>query len=310
MSKSELFRTLGDDQRLRVLALCAAEELTVSELATLLHESQPQVTKKSQPLRDAGLLAARKDGARTLLSTVPTDDAVVRAALDEGRTLCANDGSLARIPKIVAMREESSRRFFSDHTHAHPHAQHEHAHTHEPTLLPLIAPLLPGRALAVDLGTGEGALLPLLSPLYERVIAVDASAARLARCAERIAQLGLGNVRLLEGDGDSALVAEEVARKGGADLVTLARVLHHVARPQHLLAAAARLVKLGGHLAVVEHLPHHDEEARAHGAVWLGFEPARLAEWMRDAGLEPIAQSTLSDREQLTIARRSHGQSH
>ena len=65
----DLFRLLGDEDRLRLLALCAEEELTVGELAALLGESQPQVTKKSQPLREAGLLSARRDGTRTLLRT-------------------------------------------------------------------------------------------------------------------------------------------------------------------------------------------------------------------------------------------------
>ena len=66
-ARADLFRLLGDEDRLRLLALCAEEELTVGELATLLGESQPQVTKKSQPLREAKLLATRRDGTRTLL---------------------------------------------------------------------------------------------------------------------------------------------------------------------------------------------------------------------------------------------------
>ena len=67
LARADLFRLLGDEDRLRLLALCAEEELTVGELATLLGESQPQVTKKTQPLREAGLLATRRDGTRTLL---------------------------------------------------------------------------------------------------------------------------------------------------------------------------------------------------------------------------------------------------
>src|SRR5436190_12991404 len=94
-ARADLFRLLGDEDRLRLLALCAAEELTVGELATLMGESQPQVTRKSQPLREAGLLTARKDGTRTLLRAEPSSDPVVHAALEAGRALCASDGSLA-----------------------------------------------------------------------------------------------------------------------------------------------------------------------------------------------------------------------
>ena len=97
---------------MRLLALCAEEELTVGELATLLGESQPQVTKKSQPLRELGLLSARRDGTRTLLRAHVEHDAVIEAALDEGRVLCGKDGSLARVAGVVAQREELSRRFF------------------------------------------------------------------------------------------------------------------------------------------------------------------------------------------------------
>ena len=76
--------------RLRLLALCSEEELTVGELATLLGESQPQVTKKSQPLREVGLLSSRRDGTRTLLRAQvereATPDVIVAAAVLAGWT--------------------------------------------------------------------------------------------------------------------------------------------------------------------------------------------------------------------------------
>src|SRR6187402_833222 len=111
-ARVELFRLLGDEDRLRLLALCAEEELTVGELASLIGESQPQVTKKTQPLREAGLLTARRDGTRTLLRAHVAPDVIVGAALEEGRMLCTRDGSLARVAGVVAQREELSRRFF------------------------------------------------------------------------------------------------------------------------------------------------------------------------------------------------------
>jgi ArsR family transcriptional regulator len=97
-------------------------------------------------------------------------DPVIAAALEEGRALCAKDGSLARVPRIVAQREELSRRLFET-----PPASATPAPAADSALaqwLPILAPLLPAHALAVDIGTGDGALLPLLSPLYDRVIAV------------------------------------------------------------------------------------------------------------------------------------------
>jgi SAM-dependent methyltransferase len=286
----DLFRLLGDEDRLRLLALCAAEELTVGELAVLLAESQPQVTRKSQPLRDAGLLHARKDGTRTLLRAEASSDPVVLAGLETGRGLCLSDGSLARIPSLVAQREEAARRLFAEPRPTEPIVVDG---AQLLPFLPLLAPLLPGRTLAVDVGTGEGLLLPLLSPLYERVVAVDRSAARLARAAERVSALGLPNVRLREADIADASVVQEIERAGGADLVVVARVLHHVSRPQDVVSAAARLLRPGGHAALIDHLPHDDESLRERGHVWLGFEPAKLRGFLENAGLEPITVTPL-----------------
>lgn len=293
--RSELFRLLGDNDRLRLLALCAEEELTVGELATLMRESQSQLTKKSSPLREAGLLGARKDGTRTLLKTVLVDDAAFASGLDEGRASCAADGSLARVASIVAQREELSRKTF-DAMDARADAPIVVDGAHLLPLLPMMRALLPGSRLAVDVGTGEGALLPLLSPLYERVVAVDRSPARLARCAARIDALGLGNVRLRESTVDDAALLEEVQGRGGADLVVMARVLRHLARPGDAVDAAARLLRKGGHLVVVDALPHDDERAREQGDVWLGFEPIKLQHFFESAhltmrALEPLPRT-------------------
>jgi SAM-dependent methyltransferase len=289
--RADLFRLLGDEDRLRLLALCTEEELTVGELASLLGESQPQVTKKSQPLREVGLLVERRDGTRTLLKSDIAHDVVVDAAISEGRRLCSKDGSLAKVARVVAQREELSKKLFDEPRDTPPPVP-----TNDSTLadwLAIFAPLLPGRALAIDAGTGEGALLPLLSPLYERVVAVDRSAARLARCAERLAQLGLANVRLREGAIDDPSLGEEVRERGGADLVVMARVLHHVGRPQDVVASATQLLRAGGHLALVDFLPHDDESLREQGHVWLGFEPEKLRGWLASAHLQPLVVEPL-----------------
>ena len=326
----DLFRLLGDEDRLRLLALCAEEELTVGELASLIGESQPQVTKKSQPLREAGLLTARRDGTRTLLRAHVAPDVVLGAALEEGRMLCTRDGSLARVAGVVAQREDVSRRIFDQ-----PAAEAEAAPADRELLgwLAILAPLLTpaahgaggarssanreaagadrdrlgtgtGPGLAIDVGTGEGALLPLLSPLFDRVVAVDRSPARLARCGARIAQWGLPNVRLREGDVDDPALVQEIAQRGGADVVVLARVLRYVARPQDVVAAAARLVRGGGHVIIVDYLPHDDESLREQGDVWLGFPPDKLRAHLAGAALEVIALRPLAA---LVLAARHDG---
>lgn len=300
-TSADLFRVLGDEDRLRLLALCAADELTVGELAELTEDSQPQVSRKCQPLRAAGLLRARKEGTRTLLSMGETElvdgeGPVVAAALREGRRLCALDGSLSRVPLIVAAREESSKRFFEAPAPPTPEGTAPTPGGALPlAFVGLLAPLLPGRALAVDVGAGEGTFLPLLSPLYERVFALDRSPARLARCAARVAALGLPNVRQLEGSVEDPSVIDEVQRRGGADLVLLARVLHHAARPADFVSACARLLRRGGHLLVLDYRPHDDESMRETQAdVWLGFPPDQITAYLETAGLKDVVVGPFS----------------
>ena len=296
ISRVELFRLLSDEGRLRLLALAAEDELTVGELSELLDESQPQVSRKAAPLRQAGLLSAKKDGTRTLLKAslegAFADDPVVHDALREGRRLCAKDGSLARVPEILAAREERSARFF-DADPEEPAAEVVPAgDALSSSHLFALAPLLARRHLALDVGAGDGQLLDVLAPLYERVIAVD----RGARCAKRVAQRGLSNVRLFEGSFDDTGLLEEVDRQGGADLVFAGRILHHMSRPQRALESFARLLHKGGHLVVLDYLPHDDEKMRDEQAdVWLGFAPDELSRLLEAQGLVVEASRRVPD---------------
>lgn len=295
--RADLFRLLGDESRLRVLALCAEEELTISELGDVLEDSQPQITRKSQPLRQAGLLMARRDGTRTYLRadlSAHASDAVVQAALEEGRRLCRADKSFARLPRVLLAREERSRTYFDEHA-----ASKATAPLASPGLspwLPLLRPLLGPRAdgLCVDVGAGDGLLLPLLAPLFQRVFAVDRSPARLAACASVVADHGLGNVRLLPGDAADPAVYEAAFLAGGASVVVIARTLHHAARPVDLLAACARLLRDDGMLVIVDYLPHDDEHMREQGDVWLGFDNAVLAGHIHDAGMRLVGTAPMA----------------
>jgi SAM-dependent methyltransferase len=96
------------------------------------------------------------------------------------------------------------------------------------------------------------------------------------------------DIRLREGDVDDASLAQDIRERGGADLVVMARVLHHAARPQDAIAAATRLLSDGGQLLLVDYLPHDDEAMREQGDVWLGFEPAKLRAWLEAAALVDV----------------------
>jgi DNA-binding transcriptional ArsR family regulator/protein-L-isoaspartate O-methyltransferase len=290
----QLYRLLSDPFRLRLLALAAVEELALGELAELLGESQPNVSRHAAPLRQAGLLAERKQGTRTLVR-LPSDalaDAVVRDAVAAGRTLCAEDGSLERIAAIVRGRDEKTREFFAK---ASRDGTELGLAPELPAYLAAFGALLPRRELVVDAGTGDGVLLDLLAPVFKRVIAVDRSAAQLERAARRIKQRGHVNVELVEAELADAALRERVG--AGADVVMAARVLHHAPLPRVALTELSGLLRPGGKLVAIDYARHTDEQmAAAQADVWMGFEADELLGLSRDAGLEdakvfPIPQS-------------------
>ena len=245
-------------------------------------------------MRQAGLLAERKQGTRTLVR-LPLEalaDAVVRDAVAAGRELCEGDGSLGRVADIVRGRDEKTREFFAKP----PRDGAELGWAPElSAYLSLFGALLPRRELAVDAGTGDGALLDLLAPVFGRVVGVDRSAARLERAGRRVKQRGYANVELMQAELGAA---ELLARVGaGADVVVAARVLHHAPLPRVALTELAALLRPGGKLLVIDYARHTDEQmASAQADVWLGFDRAELLDFSREAGLTdtqvtPIPQS-------------------
>lgn len=281
----ELYRLLGEPSRLRLLALASEEELAIGELAELLGEAQPNVSRHVKPLRQAGLVQVRKQGTRVLVKTgdAVSGDPVVRDAVDAGRGLCRDDGSLARVPELVRARDAEARTFFeqavSEDVASWP--------AELPTYLTLLSPFVARRRLAVDLGTGEGRLLEVLAPVFEHVVAVDRSAAQLARARARLSERGYRNVELLEAEVDDASVHDAIDVRGGADAVFLSRVLHHATSPARTVKSVARLLAPGGKLVVLDYAAHDDEALREQQAdVWLGFEADELVRFARDAGLD------------------------
>ncbi|MCA9588012.1 MAG: metalloregulator ArsR/SmtB family transcription factor [Myxococcales bacterium] len=278
----ELYRLLGEPVRLRLLALTAHEELTIGELADVLCEGQPNVSKHVASLRQAGLVQVRRQGTRALVRLVEaaSADPVVADGLESGRALCVADGSLARLADAVRAREAAAREYFARQV----------GPVEAPALsgafgayVAALARLLPSRKLAVDAGTGDGSLLEVLAPAYEAVLAIDRSDVQLDRARVRTTTRGFENVTLLKAELDAPAALEAVS--GGADVVFASRLLHHAARPVTLLRQLAGLTRVGGAVVVIDYGRHDDESMRDEADLWLGFEPSELEALAADAGL-------------------------
>lgn len=281
----ELYRLLSEPARLRLLALASAEELAIGELAELLDENQPNVSRHAKALRAAGLLAMRRHGRWTLMRLTDgvASDPVVGDALDAGRALCEADGSLANVPAIVAARDAAAREFFArpadvDGTPGFPEEL--------PAYLSALAPLISARRLAVDAGTGDGSLVDVLAPIFERVIGIDRADPQLERARRRVLARGYDHVELLAGELDDKNIRARVHALGGADAVFASRVLHHTPKPAAALRALGALARPGGVVVVIDYEAHVDERLReAQADLWLGFDAAELAGLATRAGL-------------------------
>lgn len=285
-SRWQLYRLLGEKARLRLLALAEEEELALGEIAELLGESLPNVSRHAAPLRQAGLLAVRRHGTRTFVRVAEEAlaDPVVKDALAAGRALCLSEGSLERIRDVVAARDARTREYF-DAGGAEEETRGLMAEL--PAYLAALALLIPDRELAVDAGTGDGAFLELLAPIFRRVVAIDRSAAQLARAEHRIRERGYSNVSCWCAELDDLRVHEAVAP--GADVVVAARLLHHAPRPRALVESLCALLRPGGKLLIIDYQRHGDEVFRERQAdVWNGFEPGELEAHGRAGGLGEV----------------------
>ena len=167
---------------------------------------------------------------------------------------------------------------------------------------------LPQRALALDAGTGDGSLLEVLAPVYERVVAIDRSDAQLAHARERAAARGFANVTFVQGelDGRELMQAVRAGAKhaAGADAVFASRVLHHAPQPERVVAQLASLCAPGGALVVLDYASHDDESMRAQADTWLGFERGGAAALCARG----VARRRASDEHPRAALRRGAGQ--
>lgn len=78
---TKLFRALGDETRLRIVALLSHGELCVCHIEKALELSQPNVSRQLAILRAAGVVDTRREGSWIYYSIAPQEHAAVDAML-------------------------------------------------------------------------------------------------------------------------------------------------------------------------------------------------------------------------------------
>lgn len=295
----------GEVTRLRLLALLAEAEITVSELVHILGQSQPRVSRHLRLLVESGLVERHREGAWAFFN-IAHSGPVAQLARDILRRMDPADPQIAsdrqRLAEVRRNRAEAAARYFAEI--AADWDRVRSLHVPEAEVEAAILDLLGEGPLqaVLDLGTGTGRMLQLLSPHAERVVGVDLSPAMLSVARAEAERAGLRNVQLRQGD-----VYALPVERDSYDLVLVHQVLHYLDDPQRALREAARALRPGGRLVVVDFAPHEHEFLREkHAHRRLGFSRDEINEMFAQMGLEIVAGRDLGarrrDADKLTVS--------
>jgi ubiquinone/menaquinone biosynthesis C-methylase UbiE/DNA-binding transcriptional ArsR family regulator len=287
-----ILKAAGEPTRLRILALLAEAELTVSDLTEILRQSQPRLSRHLRLLAEAGLVDRFREGswaffrlgerggtaelARALIGRLKTDDAIVLR-------------DHARLTAVRASRAATAQNYFR--RHAAEWDRIRRLHVADAAVESAIRTALadkPIRSL-LDLGTGTGRMLELFGADIERGLGLDLSLDMLALARARLDRAGLKHCSVRHGD-----IYDLALPRDSFDVVIIHQVLHFLDDSARAIAEAARVLRPGGRLLVVDFAPHDLEFLREeHAHRRLGFAAETVTQWLEAAGLDVLRQETL-----------------
>ena len=281
---ADRFQALADPTRLRIVALLRIMELSVGELAQILGQSQPRVSRHLKILADAGVLERRKEGSWVFLTLADSERIEPMFGLIDGwsddstQALFAFDA--ARTESIRADRAEAANRYFAGH--AEVWDQIRSLHAAETEVERAIDEALGESPLGrlVDVGTGTGRMIELFGPRASQAVGIDRSSEMLRLARVKLEAAGIAS-SLRQGDMYALPLAD-----GSADTIVIHQVLHYAHSPASAIVEAARVLAPGGILLVVDFAAHDREELRLTDAhTRLGFDDEVMAGWFAAAGL-------------------------
>lgn len=306
-------KATADVLRLEVLQVLRNDSFGVLELAQIFAMRQSGMSHHLKVLANAGLVCTRREGnsifyRRSLPDAAEPWRQLHEQLLQELDSLPLGAHLLQTIASVHEQRGEVSRQFFARFADGTPAQQDLIAHfgLYREPLLTLIDSLnLPDRALAIEVGPGEGGFLPDLASRFTQVLALDNAPAMLERARQQCTEAQLENVDCLLTD---ALQPQQLPL---ADCLVCNMVLHHMPAPAEALQRFARLLKPGGSLVLTE-LSSHDQSwvRETCGDLWLGFDQADLNHWARHAGLEPGGSLYLGLRNGFQIQVQQFAKGH
>lgn len=277
-------RAAGEETRLRILALLAEGELSVSDLTDILGQSQPRISRHLKLLAEAGLVRRYREGAWAFFRL---DDAGAGGAFAASLAgwLDRSDPALVadreRLAAVRTSRAEAAQTYFANVARDWDRLRKLHVPDEAVEAAVAAAVGAGTNGAMLDLGTGTGRMLEKIAPKFGRAVGVDASHAMLAVARANLEKAGLSRVELRQGDIHALPFA-----RGTFDCVIIHQVLHFLDDPARALREASAMLSPGGQLIVVDFAPHEMEFLRTeHAHRRLGFARAQIAGWFSEAGL-------------------------
>jgi ubiquinone/menaquinone biosynthesis C-methylase UbiE/DNA-binding transcriptional ArsR family regulator len=281
---SELFKAIGEPTRLRILVLLGRGDLTVSDLTLVLNQSQPRVSRHLKLLTEAGVVTRYQEGSWAWFRLA--DQGVERSITDTALShidmnVHAMQRDIERLDGVRRDRQARAADYFAQNASDWDELRSLHAPDDAVEAAMLAAIKSRSVDTMLDLGTGTGRLLELFAPFYQSAVGIDMSREMLAVARAKLENAKITKASIRQGD-----VSAPPVERGRFDLVTIHQVLHYLDEPQVALNEAARALRAGGTLLVVDFAPHDLEYLRdKHAHQRLGFSDEQMTGWFRDAGL-------------------------
>jgi ubiquinone/menaquinone biosynthesis C-methylase UbiE len=298
-------RAVAEPTRLRLLVLCSRGELTVSELAQILGQSQPRVSRHLKLMCEAGLLDRFREGSWVFYRLAGGGAAgglarhLVAACGERDPTIVLD---LQRLAAIKRQRAERASAYFSENAPRWDNIRSLYIDEREveAALIEIVGAVRPRDLL--DIGTGTGRILEILGPRVGQALGIDMSREMLA-----VARVNLERARAVNGTVRLGDMYQLPLPDASFDAVVIHQVLHYADRPSMAIAEAARVLRPNGVLVVVDFAPHQLEYLRdEHAHRRLGFADTEVAEWCRAAGLAPAAPVHLQGEPLTVVVWASH----